>query len=264
MIIDVETITYDIEPQLQFDLYIPQDSHQKPLICFIHGGSWRSEDKLEYAQLARNIVIATSYPVAVPNYRLSPTTGDPVFIHPAHTQDLLQFLNFILLHPSPAFDPGNLALIGHSCSAHMLTSIFLDSSAITPSLSPSPELLHSVKAIIMSEGIYDLDILITSFPGYREWFIQQAFGIAESYSQFSVLSYPSRPSSAISWLLLHSKEDALVDQIQTDAMYDYLSRLFPQNVSRNVDDLVGNHDDILFSDRYVELIRQFTTHGIFK
>ena len=217
-----------------------------------------SEDKQDYAQLARNLVIATSCPVAVPNYRLTPTTGDPIFIHPAHTQDLLQFLNYILLHPSSAFDPGNLALIGHSCSAHMLSSIFLDSSAITPSLSPSPELLHSVKAIIMSEGIYDLDILMTSFPRYREWFIQPAFGIAESYSQVSVLTYPSRPStSAISWLLLHSKGDTLVDQIQTDAMYDHLSQLFPQNVSRNVDDLVGEHNGILFSDRYVELISQF-------
>jgi acetyl esterase/lipase len=196
--------------------------------------------------------------VAVPNYRLSPSTGDPVFVHPAHAQDLLQFLNFILSHPSPVFDPSNLTLIGHSCSAHMLASIFLDSSAITPSLSPSPELLHSVKAIIMSEGIYDLDILMASFPNYREWFIQRAFGITESYSQFSVLTYPSRPLSAISWLLLHSKGDTLVDQIQTDAMYDHLSQLYPQNVSRNVDGLVEEHNDILRGDRYVELISQFT------
>jgi acetyl esterase/lipase len=200
--------------------------------------------------------------VALPNYRLSPTTGDPVFIHPAHTQDLLKFLNYVLSHPSPAFDPRNLVLIGHSCSAHMLSSIFLDSSAITPSLSPSPELLHSVKAIIMSEGIYDLDILITNFPTYREWIIQQAFGISQSYSQFSVLTYPPWPSSKISWLLLYSKGDTLVDQIQTDAMYGHLSQLFPGNVSRNVDDLVEEHNDILRGDRYVELISQFT-HGIF-
>jgi hypothetical protein len=175
----------------------------------------------------------------------------------------LQFLNFILSHPSPAFDPGNLTLVGHSCSAHMLSSIFLDSSAITPSLSPSPELMHSVKAIIMSEGIYDLDIFLISFPETREWFIQRAFGIAKSYSQFSVLTYPTRPSSAISWLLLHSKGDTLVNQIQLDAMYDHLFQLCPQNVFLNVDDLIEDHNDIPNSDRYVELIRQFTTH-IFK
>jgi hypothetical protein len=145
----------------------------------------------------------------------------------------------------------------------MLTSIFLDSSAITPSLSPSPELLHSVKAIIMSEGIYDLDVLITSFPRYREGFIQRAFGITESYSQFSVLTYPTRPSSAISWLLLHSKGDTLVDQIQSDAMYDHLFQLCPQNIFRNVDDLIEEHNDIPRGDRYVELISQFTAR-IFK
>ena len=139
----------------------------------------------------------------------------------------------------------------------MLASIFLDSSAITPSLSPSSELLHSVKAIILSEGIYDLETLMTSFPTYRDWFIQRAFGISESYAQFSVLKYPSRPSSAISWLLLHSKRDTLVDQLQTDAMYDHLSHLFPDKVHRNVDDLVEDHDDIARGDRYIELIGQF-------
>jgi len=262
MMIEVETITYDLDSRLQFDLYIPQGSHQKPLICFIHGGAWKAEDKLQHAQLGRNLAIATSYPVAVPDYRLSPSIGDPVFIHPAHSQDLLQFLNFILLHPSPAFDPGNLTLIGHSCSAHMLSSIFLDSSTITPSLSPSPELLHAVKTIIMSEGIYDLDMLITSFPKY-EGFIQRAFGIAESYPQFSVLTYPTRPSSAISWFLLHSKQDTFVDQIQLDAMYDHLFQLCPQNVFRNVDDLSEEHNDILRGDRYIELISQFIAR-IFK
>ena len=233
----------------------------KLLISYYYTGS---EDKLQHAQLARNLAIATSFPVAVPDYRLSPRAGDPVFIHPAHAQDVLQFLNFILSHPSSAFDPGNLTLIGHSCSAHMLSSIFLDSSAVTPSLSPSsPELLHSVKAIIMSEGIYDLDLFLISFPETREWFIKRAFGIAESYPQFSVLTYPTRPSSTISWLLLHSKGDTLVNQIQTDAMYDHLLQLCPQNVFRNVDDLIEDHNDIPCSDRYVKLISQFTAR-IFK
>lgn len=253
----VETINY--ESQLQFDLYTPPDSHQKPLICFVHGGAWRSDDKLEHAQLARKLATTTSYPVAVPNYRLSPTTGDPVIVHPAHAQDILQFLNFILSHPSPSFDPHNLILIGHSCSAHMLSCIFLDSSAISPSLSPSPELLQSVKAVIMSEGIYDLDMLITSFPNDREWFIQRAFGIAQSYTQFSVLKYPARPLTPISWLLIHSKGDTLVDQIQVDAMYDHLSQLFPHKVTRNVDDFVDDHYAIPRSDHYVEVINQFTS-----
>ena len=232
----------------------------KFLISYYYTGS---EDKQEHVQFARNVAIATSYPVAVPDYRLSPRAGDPVFVHPAHAQDVLQFLNFILSHPSPAFDPGNLTLIGHSCSAHMLSSIFLDSSAVTPSLSPSPELLHSVKAIIMSEGIYDLDLFLISFPETREWFIKRAFGIAESYPQFSVLTYPARLSSATSWLLLHSKGDTLVNQIQTDAMYDHLLQLCPQNVFRNVDDLIEDHNDIPNSDRYVKLISQFTAR-IFK
>ena len=54
-----------------------------------------------------------------------------------------------------------------------------------------------------------------------------------------------------------------MDQIQLDAMYDHLFQLYPQNVFRNVDDLVEDHNDIPSSDRYIELINKFTAR-IFK
>ena len=54
-----------------------------------------------------------------------------------------------------------------------------------------------------------------------------------------------------------------MDQIQSDAMYDHLVQICHQNVFRNVDDLVEEHNDIPRGDRYVELISQFTAR-IFK
>ncbi|KAF8163216.1 Alpha/Beta hydrolase protein [Crassisporium funariophilum] len=255
----------DADPFRQFDLYEPEQPSENlsPLICFIHGGAWRAEDKRDHGKLARSLVIATGCPVAVPNYRLTPTTSTaPAFHHPQHAQDILLFLNFILAwdHPAArAFDPHKLILIGHSCSAHMLASIFLDSADVSPTLAPSQELLRSVKAIVMSEGIYDLDLLMARFPDYRDWFIQPAFGPSPSYAEFSVLNYPLRAESEITWLLIHSKGDTLVDLAQSDAMYKHLSALDPQRVVRNVDQLEVDHDDIFSEGRYVEIFKEFTS-----
>ncbi|KDR81524.1 hypothetical protein GALMADRAFT_239528 [Galerina marginata CBS 339.88] len=254
------------DPQRQFDIYWPQPSiAQAPLVCFIHGGAWRAEDKRDHAQLARSLVIATACPVAVPNYRLTPSeNADPQFHHPMHAEDVLQFLVFVRKwhHESCPFDPDRLILLGHSCSAHMLSSIFLNSDGVSPSLTPAQDLLASVKAIVVSEGIYDLDSLITRFPGYRDWFVQSAFGPSESYPQFSVLRYPLRPSSAISWLLLHSRGDSLVDIPQTEAMHTHLMEIHPQGVSINIDELTDEHNDILRTDLYVKIVKEFTAKFI--
>lgn len=142
----------------------------------------------------------------------------------------------------------------------MLSSIFLDSSssAVQPSLRPSTDLQNAVRGIILSEGIYDLDSLLATFPNYRSWFIQSAFGPAQSYSIYSTLNYPLLPNSDINWLLLHSKGDTLIDIPQTEAMYNHLRSLDNARVSLNIDDLTDEHDDILRTPLYVELVRSFT------
>ncbi|KIM49217.1 hypothetical protein M413DRAFT_60460, partial [Hebeloma cylindrosporum] len=141
--------------------------------------------------------------------------------------------------------------------AHMLSSIFLDSDSVTPSLSPQPALLSAVRAIIMSEGIYDLDALLLRFPTYRDWFIEPAFGPSQSYASFSVLKYPLRNHS-ISWLILHSRGDSLVDLPQSTSMHTHLSELDPDRSFINTHDLVGEHNDILRSPVYVDLVKDFT------
>ncbi|KAH9934638.1 Alpha/Beta hydrolase protein [Fomitopsis serialis] len=227
-------------PLQEFDLYVPErrntlDTRPPPLICFVHGGAWRSEDKAEHAGLARRLAAHTNFPVAVSNYRL--TTASTPIRHPAHAEDLLAFLHFLLTWsgphtstPTPPYDPTRLYLIGHSCSAHMLTSIFLqpldpasDSASRSPtpsrspspppspvptpdSLIPSPALLAATRAVIMSEGIYDIDGLLVTYPAYKTWFIAPTFGRLRSYAPWNTASYRSRPGAEhLNWLILHSK-----------------------------------------------------------
>ena len=55
----------------ELDLYIPSDNNnsaKSPLLVFIHGGAWRSEDKADHVPLAQQLV-AHGFPVALINYR---------------------------------------------------------------------------------------------------------------------------------------------------------------------------------------------------
>jgi hypothetical protein len=143
----------------------------------------------------------------------------------------------------------------------MLTSIVLDSSAVTPELTPSASILQSVKGIAMSEGIYDIDALLSSFPDYREWFIDNAFGKRESYADVSSVNFPLRKgANHIRWLVIHSPQDTLVDLRQSEAIRSHLIRLYGDthpHVTAKTEGLVWDHDQILDQPDYVDLIEQF-------
>ncbi|KAG1782722.1 alpha/beta-hydrolase [Suillus placidus] len=251
-----------------FDIYIPiprvtsdeQPHGPPPLICFIHGGAWRKEDKLDHTGLARRLASFTGYVVAVPNYRLS-TMEDNAIRHPDHAKDILRFLEFVITwggpHGTTVYNSNRLCLMGHSCGAHMLSSIFLEVAQGENPLRPSAELLKSTNAIIMSEGIYDIDLLLSSFPTYRTWFIEAAFGQRSTYGEASVTKMNPRVEyDHLQWLIVHSKGDTLVDEAQSEAMYQHLLRHVP-HVTRNFGELVEEHNDILKGVEFVKLVGQY-------
>ncbi|KAH9063385.1 Alpha/Beta hydrolase protein [Lactarius vividus] len=261
-------------PLHTFDLFVPHRPPQAlpaPLICFVHGGAWRSEDKKDHGDLARNLAVYTSYPVAVPNYRLS--KPDNKLHHPAHAQDVLQLLTFLLSWPGPTgcqslpYNPDKLFLMGHSCSAHMLACMLLDSSE--PTLVPSPELLRAIRGVIFSEGIYNIDALLQSFPTYRDWFIADAFGDLSNYNQYSVTSMPlCEGASHIHWVIVHSKGDTLVDMRQSQGMYEHLrslhegSALGAGRVWNNWDDLGDEHNAVLQSGKFLQIAGDFILYSV--
>ncbi|KAJ7925052.1 hypothetical protein B0H13DRAFT_1469957, partial [Mycena leptocephala] len=99
--------------------------------------------------------------------------------------------------------------------AHILSSIFLDSSAISPTLTLSPLVLRVTKGIALSEEIFDINLLLTHFPEYRDWFMAAAFGDRVSYADFSatllLLWEPESEHASLQWLVIHSTGDTLVD-----------------------------------------------------
>jgi len=170
-----------------------------------------------------------------------------------HAQGVLDALNFIMSDPSlqDAFNHSNIQLAGHSCGAHILTSILLDSGLLYPSQS----LVSAVKSVSLSDGLYDLDLLLSTWPGYRS-FMEPTFGDHPEFRKFSPTSYPVRDNSRhIQWLIIHSTGDELVDLPQSKRIYEHLLNL-GATVANNWTSLHGKHDEILSTDSYANIIAQ--------
>ena len=153
----------------------------------------------------------------------------------------------------------------------MFTSIFLAPPPGQPpllSIVPSDDLLAAVRGVVLSEGIYDVDRLLESFPGYKEWFIANTFGDRKSYAPFNTATYGLHSGvSHIRWLVLHSKGDPLVDEVQSRTMFDRLLKLYSDGGGGNVEhyfELESKHNDVLMEEKYHEIVSGFIsrTEGI--
>lgn len=276
----ITDLIYGDDPLHRWDLYKPTlESAKGPegLIVFVHGGAWRSGDKSDHKELAQNLVEISGLPVAVPNYRLSPRIPPPPnsavrpIKHPEHAQDIVAALSAI--KESDALDNKDrsrkLYLVGHSCGAHMLSSIMLDpfSSDDIPSNPSLPEEVYdAVQGVVIVEGIYDVDLLLATFPDYRDFihgaFLMEGETSGKSFSRFSVNHYVVKPEAKARWLVVHSPEDRLVDIPQSEAIYSQLkseyqrigSNLITEQVKSDFTSLKGDHDDLLKTLDFAKLV----------
>lgn len=238
-----------------------------------------SGDKSEHHILARNLVEATGFAVAVPNYRLSPrqpTSIEPPFRHPGHVDDIVSAL--ITIHswepPSTAalrLDYDTMHLVGHSCGAHIVSAILME--ARLPGAGPTqplPEPVWStIKTATIAEGIYDLDLLLVMFPDYRD-FVEGAFGQREgqpgpSLTKFSVTQFVLPENSMVRWFVVHSTGDTWIDVNQAEAMISHLeaSHKAPTtHVFQDISTLNADHDGVLQTREFVRLVADFVKkHG---
>ncbi|CAE6335053.1 unnamed protein product [Rhizoctonia solani] len=264
-------------PAQKLDVYLPPaDVALGPVtVVWIHGGAWRSEDKADYKALALKIVEKSNCPVVAVNYRLSPRKeADGLAVrHPRHTLDVLDALIFIQEHGSsqlgiPQSVLDNIYLVGHSCGAHIIASIILDTESELYSIPTPSSLITSVKGVFISEGIYDIDLLLTKFPQYSD-FIENAFGKLSSYKDVSPAHYKARGGCPIYWLVVHSKGDRLVNEQQAEEMWDHLWELYDdksahQYIEADWERLKLDHNEMLGDDEYPSMVAQFIRETVAK
>lgn len=247
-------ISYSTKPtgikdaERELDIYFPSTgSEASPVLLFVHGGAWRTGDKAEHSWLAENLA-KQGFTVAVNNYRLSHKTKDndqPSIQHPTHIVDTMEAIEYL----KSEYPGRKLFLVGHSAGAHIILSI-----ALKPQFQ-----VNNIDGFIGVEGIYDIPLLLDTFPGYID-FIEQAFGKDISkYKEASVVEFKPVPvTSPIS--LLYSPEDELVDPGQHESMETFLrSESIPVTVST---DLLDKHDECLKTVKLIKLIKDFAQQHI--
>lgn len=209
------------------DLYLParapepvpatgstQPGERPPLFVYIHGGAWVSGDRRQYLRLGAGL-LAQGVAVAVINYRLSDVGKDP---HPAHVQDAAAAVAFLRKAAAGyGYDPERIFVGGHSAGAH-ISALLAFAPGYLQAVGEKPE---SLRGFVGIEGIYDLPALVQRWPQYREDFLRMAFGSDErTWVQASPQRLPLRTPRP--WLLIHSREDELVDEPQSRRFADAL------------------------------------------
>ncbi|KAI9286122.1 Alpha/Beta hydrolase protein [Umbelopsis sp. AD052] len=236
------------DPERELDIYSPSTNNESlPVILFVHGGAWRTGDKSEHMQLAERLS-QQGFVVVVNNYRLShksENNGPPIIQHPSHIKDTMDAVRYI----QSRYEGRKLFLVGHSAGAHIILSIAL-----------KPEFqLTGIDGYIGVEGIYDIPLLLKTFPDYLD-FIQQAFTDNQAeYSKASLIGFTPAPiHSPIA--LLYSPEDELIDPGQHESIYSWLK--FHDIVATVKANLHGKHDECLTTSEMTDAIGDFVRNQL--
>lgn len=108
-------------PRQRLDLFVPKvpKSEKLPLIVFIHGGAWRSGDKLAGGQQVLRYVQTGEYAGASIGYRLS---GDAIW--PAQIHDCKAAIRWLKAHSAEnGIDPERIGVMGVSAGGHLVAML---------------------------------------------------------------------------------------------------------------------------------------------
>lgn len=170
-----KNILYGDKPLQDLDIYYPKplakamqskkatadnainDSY--PMVVFVHGGSWESGSKDEYAFVGQSLAQA-GYVTAVINYRKAPEHVYPDYVQDAAQAIAWSYKNAESLHA----DPKRLAVIGHSAGAFNAVAAVANEDFLAPyGVKP-----NYISAVIGIAGPYSYD--------FRKFSSASAFG----------------------------------------------------------------------------------------
>lgn len=113
-----ENVSYGKEPQQKLDLYLPTNKDSiKGIFILIHGGGWRSGDKLQLTFFTYSLMEKfQDYAFANINYRLADNHS---FILPNQTDDIDSALDFLTGTSKELKSTPQFILLGNSAGAHL-------------------------------------------------------------------------------------------------------------------------------------------------
>jgi pimeloyl-ACP methyl ester carboxylesterase len=158
-------IQYDnisgVNPNLfSLDVYEPNSPPGlKPVMVYIHGGSWNAGDKAWYVSDMAKLFTDSGYVFVSINYRLSPNPPDtlsPTVVRfPVHPRDCAKAFQWVVnnIHQYSG-DTSRISLMGHSAGAH-LTLLLSTNQSFLSQFSISPQKVKC--ACSLDAGVFDVE-----------------------------------------------------------------------------------------------------------
>ena len=152
-------ILYGDAPLQDLDIYYPKAlvhalqsqqtiSTSYPMVVFVHGGSWKSGSKEEYAFVGKSFAQA-GYVTAVINYRKAPEHVYPDYVEDTAKAIAWSYDNAASFHANPQ----RLAVVGHSAGAFNMMAAVSNADFLAPyGMKPS-----DIGAVIGIAGPYSYD-----------------------------------------------------------------------------------------------------------
>jgi acetyl esterase/lipase len=215
---------YDTLKKHLLDIYLPPNAKGKvPLVIWVHGGGWLSNDKyadMGYMKETIAEIIHQGYALASIDYRFSTQA-----VFPAQMLDCNRAISFLYDNAEKyGLDKERFALMGFSAGGHLASLVGLSkNNAVEGFFMPGSSKKFSFKAVVDFYGPADL----TLFPGANDAKSPEALLIGAAPLDRPDLAKIASPVSYVDendppFLIIHGEKDDLVSTRQSQLLHSWL------------------------------------------
>ena len=194
------------------NIYLPADAQEElPLVIFIHGGGWLSNDKyadIGYMKKTVAEIVSRGFALASIDYRFSTQA-----VFPAQIQDCNRAVSYLYDHADQyGLDPERFAVMGFSAGGHLASLLGLSKNNDVPDFfAPETSNSFSIKAVVDFYGPAELIL----FPGANDAQSPEGLLIGAAPLARPDLAKVASPVTYVDqddppFLIIHGEKDELV------------------------------------------------------
>lgn len=215
----------DTLPKHMLDIYLPANTKGKiPLVIFIHGGGWLSNDKyadIGYMKKTVAEIVSSGFALASIDYRFSTQA-----VFPAQRQDCNRAISFLYDNAATyGFDKDCFAVMGFSAGGYLASMVGLSkNNDIEPFFMPGSSKAFRFKAVVDFYGPAELLL----FPGNNDPASPESILLGATSIDRPDLAKVASPVTYVDkndppFLIIHGEKDDMVSVKQSQLLRSWLN-----------------------------------------